>query len=120
MTDPSSDRDFLDHALQRMPREEASPRFQAALLSAYDARDARRHEGVRAQLAASVRQFADALWPGLPLWAPLSALAFALVLGAGLGAVLPGIVADDQQTAFSLEQPASFNLSSADSVQEDL
>lgn len=120
MTDFGSDRDFTDRALERMPREVPSPGFQLALLAAYDAWNARRHEGVWAQLSASVRQFADAIWPGVPLWAPVSALTFALLVGAGLGASLPSILMEDQPTAFSLEQPSSFNLSSADLVQEDM
>jgi hypothetical protein len=121
MTDFGSDRDFTDRALRRMPREVPSPGFQKALLAAYDAWNAKREEGVWAQLRAGARQFADAVWPGVPLWAPVSALAFALLVGAGLGAALPSILMEDEPVAaFSLEQPASFNLSSADQVAEDL
>jgi hypothetical protein len=118
MTDSGSDRDFTDLALRRMPREVPSPAFQAALLAAYDAWNAKRAEGPWAQLSASLRQFADAIWPGAPLWAPASAFAFALLVGAGLGATLPTMMED--QPGFSLEQPASFDLSSADQVAEDL
>ena len=119
MTDESSDRIFTDRALKRLPAEVPPPGFEAALLAAYDAWNVQRPAGRWAALQAALRQFSESIWPGAPVWAPASAFVFALVVGAGLGVTLPSIVQDDQP-AFSLEQPASFSLLAADTVQEGL
>ena len=119
MTDESSDRTFADRALIRLPAEVPSLGFQAALLEAYDAWNARRPEGRWAALRAGLGHFSNAIWPGAPLWAPASAFACALVLGAGLGAALPSRV-NDEQPSFSLDQPANFSLNAVDVGQEGL
>ena len=119
MTDESSDRIFADRALKRLPAEIPPPGFEAALLAAYDAWNVRRPQGRWAAFRAASRQFSESIWPGAPAWAPASAFAFALLLGAGLGVTLPSILADEQP-AFSLEQPAAFSLSSTGVVQEDM
>ena len=119
MTDESSDRIFANRALSRLPAEVPPPGFQAALLTSYDAWNARRPEGRWAALSAGLRQFSNSIWPGAPLWVPASAFACALVLGAGLGAALPPTV-NDGQRGFSLEQPANFSLNAVDAAQEDM
>ena len=119
MTDESSDRTFADRALTRLPAEVSSPGFQVALLEAYDAWNARRREGRWVALRAGIRQFSHVIWPDAPLWAPASAFAFALVLGAGLGIALPSI-ANDEQPGFFLEQPATFSLNTPDAPQGDM
>ena len=119
MTDESSDRTFADRALSRLPTEVPPPGFQAALLEAYDAWNARRPEGRWAALQAALRQFSHSIWPDAPLWAPASAFAFALVLGAGLGVALQPTISDEQ-SGFFLEQPANFSLNAADTTQEDM
>jgi len=119
MTDESSDRIFTDRAFTRLPAEVPSPGFEAALLAAYDAWNARRPAGRWAALGAALCQFSESIWPGAPVWAPASAFVFALLVGAGLGVSLPSIL-QDEQPAFSLEQPTNFSLSSAGVVQEDL
>jgi hypothetical protein len=119
MTDESSDRTFADRALSRLPAQVPPPGFEAALLAAYDAWNAKRPAGRWAAFQAGLRQFSGAIWPGAPVWAPVSAFAFALLVGAGLGVALPSALADEQP-AFSLEQPASFSLLSTGAVQEDL
>jgi hypothetical protein len=88
-------------------------------MAAYDAWNARRPQGRWAAFRAALRQFSESIWPGAPAWAPASAFAFALLLGAGLGVTLPSILADEQP-AFSLEQPAAFSLSPTGVVQEDM
>jgi hypothetical protein len=119
MTDESSDRIFADRALRRLPAEIPPPGFEAALLAAYDAWNAQRPQGRWAAFRAASRQFSESIWPGAPAWAPASAFAVALLLGAGLGVTLPSIVADEPP-AFSLEQPSAFSLSAADAAQEDM
>jgi hypothetical protein len=119
MTNDGSDRIFADRALKRLPAEGPALGFETALLAAYDAWNAGRPMGRRPAFMAALRGFSNSIWPGAPVWAPVSAFAFALLVGAGLGATLPAALADEQ-SSFSLEQPASFSLSSADAVQEDL
>ena len=119
MTDESSDQTFANHALNRLPAEVPPPGFEAALLAAYDAWNAGRPQGCWAAFRAASRQFSESIWPGAPVWAPASAFAFALLMGAGLGVALPSILADEQP-AFSLEQPSAFSLSAADAAQEDM
>jgi hypothetical protein len=46
-------------------------------------------------------------------------LAVALLVGAGLGAALPGLT-QEEQTGFSLERTSSFSLIPSDTMQEDL
>jgi hypothetical protein len=111
MSGEISDRDFADRMVERLPQEASPPGFEAALLAAYDAwREARPH-GSGAAWNAGFARFADLVWPGAPRWAPGAALAAALLVGAGLGTVLPA-AAEDGAPAFSLEQPAAFSLSS--------
>ena len=119
MTDESSYRIFANRALERLPAEVPPPGFEAVLLAAYDAWNRGRSQGRWAALRAGLHQFSNSIWPGAPLWAPVSAFAFALLVGAGLGTALPSIF-QDEQPAFSLEQPASFNLSAADAAQGDM
>lgn len=108
----SDDEEFTDRVLGRvlahLPAVPVPPGFEARLLAAYDAFQARRHAG----FFGALRVAAEAVWPGAPLWAPLSAFACALVLGAGIGAAMPS--AATQHTDFSLEKPATFTLALAD------
>jgi hypothetical protein len=119
MTGDISDQAFADRALRRLEPSTPSPGFEAALLAAYDAWNAERPQGVRAAWKAGLSRFSEAIWPGAPVWAPASALAAALLVGAGLGAVLPAMTSTESM-GFSLEQPATFNLLSSDMAQEDL
>lgn len=119
MTDDISDRAFADRALRRLPAAAPSPKLEAALLAAYDAWNAERPRGRWAAWKAGLQGFSETIWPGAPLWAPVSALTVALLVGAGLGAALP-TMADAEPAGFSLEQPVSFSLLAPDTMQEDL
>jgi hypothetical protein len=112
-----SDRDFADRIIGRLPQGTPPPGFEAALLAAYDAWADARPKGWGAAWKAGFVRFADLVWPGAPRWAPGAILAAALLAGAGLGTILPA-AAEDGASAFSLEQPAAFSLSS-DQPQED-
>lgn len=119
MTDNGSDRHFAEQALKRLPAEVPSAGFETALLAAYDGWNAQRRQGLLPAFQEGLRRFSQAIWPGAPIWAPTSAFALALLLGAGLGASLPGVVAEDEPV-FSLEQPVAFSLSAPGAPQEDL
>lgn len=119
MTEDNSEGDFAERALNKLPASAAPRELERALVAAYDAWNATRRGGLWGALQAGLRHFSDSIWPGAPLWALLSAFAFALFVGAGLGVALPSIV-NDEQPGFSLEQPASFSLSAVDVTQEDM
>jgi hypothetical protein len=117
MTDDHSDRDFADRAVRRLGQPSVPAGMEAALLAAYDQWNAKRGTSFGSGWKAALVVASDVIWPGAPLWAPASALAVALLVGAGLGVALPATMAQDQQS-FSLEQPSSFSLFSSDLTQE--
>ena len=119
MTGDISDQAFTDRALKRLPPTAPAPGLEAALLAAYDAWNAGRPNGRWAAWKAGMHRFSEIVWPGAPVWAPASALAVALLVGAGLGAALPGLT-QEEQTGFSLERTSSFSLIPSDTMQEDL
>jgi hypothetical protein len=119
MTGDFSDRDFADQAVKHLPLAAPSPGFEAALLAAYDAWNGARANGPWAAWMAGWRRFSETVWPGAPLWAPATALAAALLAGAGLGAALPAVM-NREPPGFSLERTASFDLLSSDLLKEDL
>jgi hypothetical protein len=112
-----SDAEFADRALARLPAIAPAPGFEGELLAAYDGWQSKRPAGPWAAFRGAAQAFADMVWPGAPLWAPASAFAAALLLGIGLGAMLPG--EGGQRMAFSLEQTPGFTLISPD-LEEDL
>jgi hypothetical protein len=100
-----ADRVWTAAVLACVPEVAASPGLAARLLAGFEARAAR-----RGWFAA----WGDAIWPGAPAWAPVSAFALALVVGIGAGAALPSRAVADADGAFSLAAPPSFNLASDD------
>lgn len=65
------------------------------------------------RLAARPRLFdrlRDAVWPGVPLWRPAGALAFALVVGAIAGSYVPLEDSTEQTATIALDEPPSFDL----------
>lgn len=119
MTGELSDRDFTDRAIKQLARPSAPTGLESGLLAAYD--DWNAGHGKRRWLGwrAAARFVVDIIWPGAPVWAPASALAAALLVGAGLGILLPAMMSRQPQV-FSLEQPSSFSLLSSDMMQEGL
>ena len=119
MTGDISDQAFTDRAFKRLPPVAPAPGLEAALLAAYDAWQAGRPAGRWAAWKAGWHRFFETVWPGVPVWAPASALAVAVLVGAGLGTALP-VLMQEEQTGFSLERTASFSLLTSDMTQEDL
>jgi hypothetical protein len=121
MTDDFSDQAFADRAVKRLPLVPPSAGFEAALLAAYDAWNAERRNGSwAAAWKMGLRRFSETIWPGAPIWAPASALAAALLVGAGIGAAWPAMTSAEPVPGFSLERTTSFSLLSPDMPQEDL
>ena len=118
MTEDVSDRLFAERVLARLPASPPSPRLEAALLAAYDTWLAERPRGRWTAFAAGVRGFSQTVWPGAPVWAPATAFAVSLLIGATIGASLP-VVSGMATQGFSLEQPQNFSLLT-DAGPEDL
>jgi hypothetical protein len=118
MTVENSDQAFVRQAIARLPAPAPSPGFEMALLAAYDAWKDERGKGIWAAWKAGLSRFSEIVWPGAPLWAPASALATALLVGASLGGLLPSAL-NAEPPGFSLEQPESFSLISSDLPQEE-
>jgi len=106
------DAEFTARALDALPPVAASPGLPLALMAAYDAWQARRQDGKRVALAAAMRRFAEAIWPGAPAWAPAAALMAALVLGIGIGLGLP--YPGSESGGVSLDEPPAFSLLAPD------
>ena len=114
-----SDAQFTDRALARLPAVSPPAGFEAGLLAGYDGWRARRRAGLAAVLAGAARGLAQLVWPGAPAWAPAGALTLALLLGAGLGAVLPGGL-DRMVSGFSLDRTPGFTTLISSDGEEDL
>jgi hypothetical protein len=61
-------------------RAEPASALSARILADFDALSARRWR---------VTRLVDAVWPGAPLWKPAAALGLSLMIGLGVGALLP-------------------------------
>jgi hypothetical protein len=114
----SDDAQWTGRALARLPAVRPSHGFEAGLLAAYDGWNEKRAAGWTAGLAGAVRSLCHFIWPGVPAWAPVGALAASLLLGLALGVVLPAMD-DEGMAVFSLDQPPGFSLLSSD-TQEDM
>src|SRR6185312_7771973 len=108
-----SDAQFTDRALARLPAVSPPAGFEAGLLAGYDGWRARRRAGLAAVLAGAARGLAQLVWP------PAGALTLALLLGAGLGAVLPGGL-DRMVSGFSLDRTPGFTTLISSDGEEDL
>lgn len=67
--------------------EPASAALSARILGDFDAVSTRRARW-------SLSRLVDAVWPGAPVWKPACALGLSLMIGLGVGALLPVYVDD--------------------------
>jgi len=100
---------WADALLRDLPSEPAGPALQARILADFDRTAGRRAGGVAGWMA----RMRDAVWPGVPLWRPAGALAFALALGVLTGIYLPLEETAEQTTAIALDEAPSFDLGDA-------
>jgi hypothetical protein len=87
---------LLQDAGTRDRAEPASLALSARILADFDAALARRW---------SVSRLVDAVWPGAPAWKPAFALGLSLVIGLGVGALLPVYGAPDETSIASDASP---------------
>ena len=104
----ASDAVWLEGILRQLPSVPVTPGLQARVLASFDAANGRRRLGLLERLSA-------AIWPGAPAWQPAAVLGASLVIGIGVGLLLPleEALADgvDQPVAgIALDGPPSFEL----------
>jgi len=100
MSDEDDDRltALLQDVEARDRLEPASAALSARILADFDAVSAKRARW-------SMTRFVDAVWPGAPLWKPAAALGLSLMIGLGVGALLPIYGPADETSAASDASP---------------
>ena len=83
------EQDALDEALGALGPVSAPATLAVRLLDDFDTAMERRRSQIWPRIRAVAEALGYAMWPGAPLWQPLSALGLALALGLLAGAVLP-------------------------------
>jgi len=99
----NEDEEWTQDVLKDLPSVSVPPALERRILADFDAQAARRRDGWLAGLR-------DAVWPGVPLWRPAGALAFALVVGVTVGTYLPLDDGVEQTASVALDAPPSFEL----------
>lgn len=98
------DRDFVDLLVQQSRALDAKPvppALERRIMAGFDAVVAPHHNKSRPSRfrltlgnsalghSSSAQRILDAVWPGVPLWQPVAALAFSLICGLTVGGLLP-------------------------------
>jgi hypothetical protein len=86
MGEQEHDVKFADDLLRRLPTVPVSSALQSRILDDFDAVEARRRPGALVRLA---QRWRDRVWPGAPVWQPISLLAFSLAVGLMAGTLVP-------------------------------
>ena len=86
---------FANAILKSLPEPAVPGGLEARILADFDRVSARRGSGLAQRLA---QRWGELLWPGAPVWQPVSALALSLVIGLTAGALVP---------AFAVSSPSS-------------
>lgn len=93
---------LLREARTRDHAEPASAALSARILADFDAVSAKRARW-------SLSRLVDAIWPGAPVWKPAAALGLSLMIGLGVGALLPIYNApDDMSVALDVSPGLDF------------
>lgn len=92
------DRDFVDQLVQQSRALDAKPvppGLERRIMAGFDAVVAPPPRLTPSRLtrvcSTQVHRILDAVWPGVPLWQPVAALAFSLICGLTVGGLLPSI-----------------------------
>jgi hypothetical protein len=98
---------WTDRVLRELPSVPSTAALESRVLADFDATASRRQ---RSWLA----RFADAVWPGAPVWQPAAALGLSLAVGIAVGVVYPleDMLADNAEpqtvATTALEEPPAF------------
>ena len=91
---------FADAILRSLPGTAVPAGLQVRILADFDRVAARRTSGLAHRLA---ERWGELLWPGAPVWQPVSVLALSLAVGLTAGALVPALtvssVSSDQVVA---------------------
>lgn len=110
--EPRNDAAVVDALIARLPTTAVPPSLEARILADFD-RIAEAHEpGKIKRWALSWR---DRLWPGAPVWQPVSLLALSLAIGLVAGAFVPAssltaATATTDQTLSALDTTPALDL----------
>jgi hypothetical protein len=86
MGENERDAKFVNDLLRRLPTGPVSSALQARILADFDSVATRRKPGALWRLA---QRWRDRVWPGAPVWQPISLLAFSLAIGLMAGTLVP-------------------------------
>lgn len=86
MGENEQDAKFVNDLLRRLPTTPVSSALEARILADFDAVAAKRKPGALLRLA---RHWRDRVWPGAPVWQPISLLAVSLAIGLMAGTLVP-------------------------------
>ncbi len=88
----------LLHEARTRDRAEPASALSARILADFDAVSARRARW-------SLSWFVDAVWPGAPVWKPAAAFGLSLMIGLGVGTLLPVYGAGDESSIVADTSP---------------
>lgn len=86
MGENERDAKFVNDLLRRLPTTPVSSALQSRILADFDDVAAKRKPGALLRL---VQRWRDRVWPGAPVWQPVSLLAFSLAIGLMAGTLVP-------------------------------
>ncbi|MGD0143554.1 MAG: hypothetical protein ABSC92_10370 [Rhizomicrobium sp.] len=83
----------------------SSGALQARILADFDTVSAGRARPLAVRIGVFLARVSDAAWPGAPAWKPAAVLGLSLMIGLGVGALLPVYgPADDMSAALDVPQ----------------
>ena len=91
----------------RIDASAAAAALSARVMADFDAASARRSWLARSGVFVS--RLAATTWPGAPLWKPACALGFSLMIGLGVGALLP-VDNPQEDTSFALDSSPGLDI----------
>lgn len=86
MGENERDTQFVDDLLRRLPTTAVPSVLESRILTDFDTVVAKCRPGALMRL---VQHWRDRVWPGAPVWQPISLLAFSLAIGLMAGTLVP-------------------------------
>ncbi len=86
MGENEQDAAFVSELLRRLPTTSVPAALESRILADFDAVAAKRKPGALVGLA---QRWRDRVWPGAPIWQPISLLAVSLAIGLMAGTLVP-------------------------------
>ncbi len=86
MGENEQDAKFVNDLLRRLPTTAVSSALQSRILADFESAVTKRRPGALLRLA---QRWRDRVWPGAPVWQPISLLAVSLAIGLMAGTLVP-------------------------------